>query len=360
MSSMPRRPESCDPETLQRVNKTLIEMAGRYGLRFLATNDVHYTTAQEATPHDVLLCIQTSKTLATQDRMRMSDQGYYLKSRHEMAQLFGDITGALDNSLLIAEMCDVNPEPEGYHLPIFDVPEGHTTQSYLRQLCEEGLVWRYGEARAANDETIRHRLDHELDIIHRMGFDAYFLIVWDLCQFAREQDIWFNVRGSGAGSVVAYTLGITGIDPLANGLIFERFLNPGRVSMPDIDLDYPDDRRHEMIEYTIRKYGSDKVAQIITFGTLGARAAIRDVGRALDVALPEVDVLAKQVRAVPGKPASIENTLDPDHEFYSAELARRYKEEDWVRELVDPCRRGDHFRQAPGGICAVAPPDQRR
>jgi DNA polymerase-3 subunit alpha len=320
---------------LTEVNKTLVEMAGRYDLRFLATNDVHYTTAQEATPHDVLLCIQTSKTLATQDRMRMSDQGYYLKSHDEMARLFGDIPGALDNSLLIAEMCDVNPEPDGYHLPNFDVPEGHTTHSYLRERCEEGLTWRYGDERAANDVTIRERLDHELDIIHRMGFDAYFLIVWDLCQFAREQDIWWNVRGSGAGSVVAYTLGITGIDPLANGLIFERFLNPGRVSMPDIDLDYPDDRRHEMIEYTIRKYGSDKVAQIITFGTLGARAAIRDVGRALDVALPEVDVLAKQVRAVPGKPASIEDTLNPEHEFYSADLARRYREEDWVRELVD-------------------------
>ncbi|UCG25974.1 MAG: DNA polymerase III subunit alpha, partial [Chloroflexota bacterium] len=320
---------------LTEVNKTLVEMAGRYDLRFLATNDVHYTTAEEAVPHDVLLCIQTSKTLATQDRMRMSDQGYYLKSRDEMARLFGDIPGALDNSLLIAEMCDVDPEPEGYHLPNFDVPVGHTTHSYLRERCEEGLVWRYGDERAANDNTVSRRLDHELDIIHRMGFDAYFLIVWDLCQFARDKDIWWNVRGSGAGSVVAYTLGITGIDPLANGLIFERFLNPGRVSMPDIDLDYPDDRRHEMIEYTIRKYGSDKVAQIITFGTLGARAAIRDVGRALDIALPEVDVLAKQVRAVPGKPASIEDTLNQDHEFYSAELARRYREEDWVRELVD-------------------------
>ncbi len=320
---------------LNEVNKALIEMADRYDLGFLATNDVHYTTAKEAIPHDVLLCIQTSKTLKTQDRMRMSDQSYYLKSHDEMARLFGHIPGALDNSLLIAEMCDVNPEPEGYHLPNFEVPEGHTAQSYLREKCEEGLIWRYGADRAANDEELRQRLDHELAIIHHMGFDAYFLIVWDLCEFARDQDIWWNVRGSGAGSVVAYTLGITGIDPLINGLIFERFLNPGRVSMPDIDLDYPDDRRHEMIEYTIRKYGSDKVAQIITFGTLGARAAIRDVGRALDVSLAEVDVLAKHVRAVPGKPASIEDTLNPDHEFYSAELARRYKEEEWVRELVD-------------------------
>ncbi len=320
---------------LTAVNKVLFDMARHYELPFLATNDVHYTTAAEATPHDVLLCIQTSKTLKAQDRMRMSDQSYYLKSYDEMARLFGDIPGALDNSLLIAEMCEVDPEPEGYHLPKFEVPEGHTTKSYLREKCEEGLVWRYGAERASGDETLRRRLDHELGVIHRMGFDAYFLIVWDLCEFARSQDIWWNVRGSGAGSVVAYSLGITGIDPLANGLIFERFLNPGRVSMPDIDLDYPDDRRHEMIDYTIRKYGSDKVAQIITFGTMGARAAIRDVGRALDVSLAEVDVLAKQVPAVPGKPASIADALDPEHDFYSPDLARRYKEESWVRELVD-------------------------
>ncbi|MGD8586150.1 MAG: DNA polymerase III subunit alpha, partial [Chloroflexota bacterium] len=320
---------------LTEVNKILFEMADRYKLRFLATNDVHYTTAAEATPHDVLLCIQTSTTLKAQDRMRMSDQSYYLKSYEEMARLFGNVPGALDNSLLIAEMCEVDPEPEGYHLPIFDVPEGHTANSYLRQKCEEGLIWRYGAERASDDQALRRRLNHELDIIHHMGFDAYFLIVWDLCEFARSQDIWWNVRGSGAGSVVAYSLGITGIDPLVNGLIFERFLNPGRVSMPDIDLDYPDDRRHEMIDYTIHKYGSDKVAQIITFGTMGARAAIRDVGRALDVSLAEVDVLAKQVPAVPGKPASIADALNPEHDFFSPELARRYKEEEWVRELVD-------------------------
>jgi DNA polymerase-3 subunit alpha len=320
---------------LTEVNKVLFDMSERYQLPFLATNDVHYTTAAEAGPHDVLLCIQTGKTLRTSDRMRMSDQGFYLKSHHEMAQLFGDVPGALENSLRIAEMCDVDPEPEGYHLPVFNVPGGHTAHSYLREKCEEGLAWRYGDQRASNDQSLRGRLDHELDTIHRMGFDAYFLIVWDLCEFARSADIWWNVRGSGAGSVVAYSLGITGIDPLANGLIFERFLNPGRVSMPDIDLDYPDDRRHEMIDYTIRKYGSDKVAQIITFGTMGARAAIRDVGRALDVSLAEVDILAKHVRAVPGKPTTIADALNPDHDFYSPELAQRYKDEEWVRELVD-------------------------
>lgn len=323
---------------LPAVNTALVEMAARYNLRFLATNDVHYVTAGEANPHDVLLCIQTSKTVNSADRMRMSDQSYYLKSQAEMERLFGHIPGALANSLLIAEMCDVNPEPEGYHLPHFEVPEGSTPRSYLRHLCEKGLVWRYGEERAANDEKLRRRLEHELKIISTMGFETYFLIVWDLCEFARESDIWWNVRGSGAGSVVAYTLGITAIDPLANSLIFERFLNPGRVSMPDIDLDYPDDRRQEMIEYTVRKYGSDKVAQIITFGTMGARAAVRDVGRALDVSLDEVDSIAKLIPAIPGKPCSIANALDKEHEFFTAELAERYRSDDNVRRLLDTAR----------------------
>lgn len=323
---------------LTEINKALVEMAGRYNLRLLATNDVHYTYAEEANPHDVLLCIQTGKTLGMKERMRMSDKSYYLKSYDEMGRFFGALPGALDNSLLIAEMCQVNPEPEGYHLPQFSVPEGFTPETYLRHLCEKGLVWRYGQEQAAQDELLHKRLNHELTLIHTMGFDAYFLIVWDLCEFARQRDIWWNVRGSGAGSVVAYTLGITGLDPLANGLIFERFLNPGRVSLPDIDLDYPDDRRHEMIEYTIRKYGSDRVAQIITFGTMGARAAIRDVGRALDISLPDVDAIAKLIPAIPGKPATINDVLNPDHEFYSADLAQRYKEDEQVRELVDMAR----------------------
>ncbi len=320
---------------LTEINRKLLELAKHYNLKTLATNDVHYTVAGDASAHDVLLCIQTGKTVGTPQRMRLSDQSYYLKSYDEMAMFFGNIEGALENSLLIAEMCDVNPIPEGYHLPKFEVPEGYTTESYLRKLCEAGLVRRYGQERAVSDVALRQRLDHELGIINRMGFDAYFLIVWDLCEFAREQDIWWNVRGSGAGSVVAYTLGITGIDPLANGLIFERFLNPGRVSMPDIDLDYPDDRRQEMIEYTIRKYGSDKVAQIITFGTMGARAAIRDVGRALDVPLPVVDEVAKVIPAIPGKPVTIEDVLTPGNDFYRSEFVDLYKGNEQIRELID-------------------------
>ncbi|HCB50778.1 MAG TPA: DNA polymerase III subunit alpha [Chloroflexi bacterium] len=320
---------------LKKINNTLLDMARHYDLKFVATNDVHYTTIDEANPHDVLLCIQTGKTVGSRDRLRLSDQSYYLKSYDEMEKLFGNVAGALENSLLIAEMCDVDPEPAGYHLPHFDVPEGYSPKTYLIHLCEKGLSWRYGDDRAASDEMLRKRLNHELNIIHTMGFDAYFLIVWDLCEFARQRDIWWNVRGSGAGSVVAYTLGITGIDPLSNGLIFERFLNPDRVSMPDIDLDYPDDRRHEMIEYTIRKYGSDKVAQIITFGTMGARAAIRDVGRALDVPLPEVDEIAKLIPAIPGKPVTIKNVLSEGNEFFRADLAKRYQDDDQVHTLVD-------------------------
>ena len=324
---------------LTDINKTLMgEFQARYDLRFVATNDVHYTTPEEASPHDVLLCIQTGATVNESRRMRFTDTGYYLKSRAEMAALFGHIPGALDNSLLIAEMCNVDLSSKGYHLPIFPVPEGYDTASYLRELCEQGLARRYGEARARGDEALRTRLEHELRVIHRMGFDAYFLIVWDLCEYARRADIWWNVRGSGAGSVVAYSLGITGIDPIANGLIFERFLNPGRVSMPDIDLDYPDDRRHEMVQYAVQKYGQDKVAQIITFGTLGARAAIRDVGRALDVPLPEVDAIARLIPAIPGKPAKIVNVLDREHEFYSADLEAKYKGDPRVRELVDTAK----------------------
>ena len=347
---------------LTEINKQLIEMAPHFGLEtnFLATNDTHYTRAEDATPHDVLLCIQTGATVQAEKRMRFSDQDYYIKSYDEMATLFGDIPGALSNSLLIAEMCDIDLDPKGYHLPEFEVPDGETAPSYFRELCERGLVWRYGENRAQHDDELKARLEHEIGIINRMGFETYFLIVWDLCEWAvrsnewweehqdpypydsydewKNNDIWWNVRGSGAGSVVAYSLGITSIDPLANGLIFERFLNPGRVSMPDIDLDYPDDVRAQMVAYTKRRYGEEKVAQIITFGTLGARAAIRDVGRAFDMPLNEVDVIARMVPAIPGKPVKIDNVLDSDHEFYSSELSERYKREEGVKNLLDTAK----------------------
>ncbi len=323
-----------DIPELEMVNRHLIDLSKQLDVRLIAANDVHYVRQQDAAAHDVLLCIQTGNVRAELNRMRMSDDSYFLRSRQQMEALFPGLPEALDNTLLIAEMCEVNPVPEGYHLPEFPIPaEFRDAEHYLRHLCEEGLRWRY--AGRADLPEVCDRLDHELRIIHQMNFDAYFLIVWDLCQAAKERDIWWNVRGSGAGSLVAYSLGVTNIDPLANGLIFERFLNPDRVSMPDIDLDYPDDRRHEMIEYTLDKYGSDKVAQIITFGTMGARAAIRDVGRALDIPLPDVDRLARLVPAIPGKPASIADCLTPGNEFHSAELKEAYDSQPFVKELLD-------------------------
>jgi DNA polymerase-3 subunit alpha len=262
--------------------------------------------------------------------MRMSDGSYYLKSYQEMLELFRERPDSLLNTMAIAEMCEVDLDPKGYHLPPFDVPAGYNAESYLRYLVDEGLKQRYGDR--ANEPEIQARKEHELKIIHDMGFDTYFLIVWDLCEFARQRDIWWNVRGSGAGSLVAYAINITNLDPLANHLLFERFLNPGRVSMPDIDLDYPDDRREEMINYTIEKYGQENVAQIITFGTMGARASIRDVGRALDVPLPEVDRIAK---LIPGGPkVKITDGLEQ-----SQELRELYENADYIHQLIDTAQR---------------------
>ncbi len=313
---------------LPRVNKALVDLAPRYQARFVATNDVHYVRPEDADLQDILLCIQTGSVRNDPDRMRMTDESYYLRPPQEMLELFGEVPGALENTLWIAERCQVDLEFKGYRLPDFPVPEGHTAQSYLRALCVEGLHKRYGPR--ADDPEIRRRLDYELDVIHQMGFDTYFLIVWDLCRYAREQGIWYNARGSAAGSIVAYCLEITLVDPIEHGLIFERFLNPSRVSMPDIDLDFQDDKRYLMLEYTARKYGRDKVAQIITFGTLGARAAIRDVGRVLDIPLPEVDRVAKLVPHIPGKPVTIPQALDTVPAFRQA-----YESAPYLKELID-------------------------
>lgn len=311
---------------LTQVNRQLVQWARDFELKLIATNDVHYVKSEDAKPHDVLLCVQTGELVTQKDRMRMSDNSYYLKSHPEMMQLFSERPDSLLNTLAIAEMCEVDLDPKGYHLPPFEVPPGFTAESYLRHLVGEGLKERYGER--ADHPEIQARKEHELRIIHEMGFDTYFLIVWDLCEFARRRDIWWNVRGSGAGSLVAYSIGITNLDPLKNQLFFERFLNPGRVSMPDIDLDYPDDRREEMINYTIEKYGQENVAQIITFGTMGARASIRDVGRAMDIPLPEVDRIAK---LIPGGPkVKIADGLEQ-----SPDLRELYKNVDYVRELID-------------------------
>jgi DNA polymerase III subunit alpha len=310
---------------LREMNRTLVELAPHFNGRFLATNDSHYVGPEDARPHDVLLCIGTGKLVSEPNRMKMSDGSYYLKSREEMAAVLGMFPGALDNTLLVAEMCNVNLKTKGYHLPVYPVPEGYTAESFLRHLCEDGLLNRYG-SRAA-EPAVRDRLEYELKVIHGMGFDDYFLIVWDLCRFAKERDIWWNVRGSGASSIVAYTCGITNLDPLRNSLIFERFLNPSRISMPDIDLDYPDDRRGEMIEYTVRRYGKESVAQIITFGTLGPRAAIRDVGRAMDVALAEVNKISKLIPSGP--------KVKLKDAFENKEFKALYDSTDYVRSMVD-------------------------
>jgi len=313
---------------LDQVNKTLIEFGERYDLDFIAANDVHYIRPEDARLQDILLAIQTGSLISDPNRMRMDGNTYYLRTPQEMEQLFGHVPGAIENTLMIAERCNVDLSHTGYHLPLFTVPEGYTAASYLRYLCEEGANRIYGKD--TRDERIRQRLDYELDVIHKMGFDTYFLIVWDLCQHAQERGIWYNARGSVAGSLVAYLLDINLIDPLEHDLMFERFLQRGRVSMPDIDLDFQDDRRAEMMQYCAEKYGEDKVAQIITFGTMGARGAIRDVGRVMDIPIPEVDKVAKLIPAIAGKPVTIQKVL---HE--SGELQALYQSGGFYRELID-------------------------
>jgi DNA polymerase-3 subunit alpha len=318
-----------DIAEMESVNQGLVQISRETGIPLVATNDVHYARRDQAHAHEVLLSIQTGKTMTDPSRMRMNNDSYYLKSVDEMAALFSEIPEALRNTLVIAERCNVDLDPTGFHLPDLDIPDGQTPETYLRHLTETGLRRLYGDD--FHTEHVQNRMSYELDIIHRMGFDVYFLIVWDLCEFSKRQDIWWNVRGSAAGSIVAYGLGITNLDPLAHDLIFERFLNPGRVTMPDIDLDYPDDRRDEMIQYTMRKYGADKVAQIITFGTLGAKAAIRDVGRALDIPLGEVDKVARLVPSGPG--VKLDKALGQ-----VAELRQMYEGIDYVRELISTAR----------------------
>lgn len=320
--------QSHDIEDLDRINKDLIDIGRRYQARFVATNDVHYVDPDDARLQDILLAIQTGCVLSDPNRMRMTDPSYYLRPPQEMSSLFAEVPEAINNTLLIAERCNIDLGFKGYRLPHFEVPDGHTPESYLRQLCEDGIKRRYGPR--ADDPALRERLEFELSIINRMGFDTYFLIVWDMCRYAKERGIWYNARGSAAGSIVAYTLEITMVDPIEHGLIFERFLNPGRISMPDIDLDFRDDRRAEMMEYTARKYGHDKVAQIITFGTLGARAAIRDVARVMDVPLNEVDRVAKLVPNIPGNPVSISQALEEVPDF-----RKQYESADYLRELID-------------------------
>ena len=313
---------------LPALNRTLLDLGKQYNLKTIATNDAHYINRSDARLQDIMLCIQTGSLLTDPNRMRMTGDSYYLRSPQEMADLFPDQPDALANTLLVAERCNIDLSKKGYHLPRFEVPEGFTPEIYLRKLCEEGLQRQYEGH--ASDPEVRKRLEYELSVIHEMGFDAYFLIVWDLCRFATEHDVWYNARGSAAGSMVAYTLDITLVEPLSHGLIFERFLNPSRVSMPDIDLDFQDDKRAMIMEYCANHYGTDKVAQIITFGTLGARAAIRDVGRVMDIPLSEVDRVAKAIPNIPGKPVTLADAIVEDTAFKAI-----YEESDYLRDLID-------------------------
>jgi len=311
---------------LERVNEQLVELANEFGLRCVATNDVHYVHKGDAATQELLLAIQTNTTLSDPNRMRMGSDDYYLMSPEEMAALMPEYPEALENTVRIAEQCNVDVSRKGYHLPKVDVPEPYTTQEYLYQMCEQGLAQRY----EVITPEIKQRLEHELDVIHTMGFDDYFLINADLVQWAKKtaKMLVGPGRGSGASSLVAYALGITDLEPLGLGLIFERFLNPGRITMPDIDLDYPEDRRQEVIDYLTQKYGEERTSQIATFGTMAARGAVRDVGRALGIPLNEVDHLAKLIPSGPKK--TIQDGLND-----VPELKDLYESQPYVKKLLD-------------------------
>ncbi|MEW9123541.1 MAG: DNA polymerase III subunit alpha [Thermotaleaceae bacterium] len=310
------------------VNGQLIKLSKDTGIPLVATNDVHYLRKEDADTHDVLLCIQTGKTVDEEDRLKFPTKEFYFKSSEEMEKLFPDNQEALENTLKIADMCEVDFEFNQIHLPKYEVPNQIEPQEYLYQLCYAGLEERYGEGA----KSLKERLDYELNTIVQMGYVEYFLIVWDFIRYAKENNIMVGPgRGSAAGSLVSYVLRITDIDPIKYNLIFERFLNPERISMPDIDIDFCFERRQEVIDYVIEKYGQEKVAQIITFGTMAARAAIRDVGRALNIPYAEVDSIAKQIPMQPGM--TIEKALE-----MNKVLKDMYEGNEQARYLIDVAR----------------------
>ena len=314
------------PEQRELLPK-LAQLAEKAGLRTVATNDVHYLRHEDAYAHDALLCLQTQSNLADEKRMKYGSDEFYLKSADEMAERFKDYPGACAATVEIAERCDVHLDFGEYKLPTYPVPEGKTEGGYLRELCEQGIVRRYGDE--PSDE-VRERLDFELGVIGEMGFDAYFLIVWDYVKFAKDNGIAVGPgRGSAAGSIVSYALGITDIDPLQYDLLFERFLNPGRKSMPDVDMDFSVDRRGEVIEYVADKYGRDRVAQIITFGTMAARAAVRDAARVMGKPYAIGDKIAKMIPEQ-APPASFADAMLP-----GGELKQAYDADEEVKEVVD-------------------------
>ena len=318
------------------VNTELLKMSRELDIPLVVTNDVHYTYASDADSHDILLCLQTGKKLADEDRMRYEGGQYYVKSEEEMKGLFPYAWEAVENTQRIADRCNVDIEFGVTKLPHYEVPEGYDSWSYLNKLCDDGLKERYGDGdQPAGDtgQTLRERLDYELSVIRTMGYVDYFLIVWDFINYAKNNGIPVGPgRGSAAGSIVSYCLKITNIDPIRYSLLFERFLNPERVSMPDIDIDFCFERRQEVIDYVGRKYGADKVVQIVTFGTLAAKAVIRDVGRVMDLPYNFVDSIAKLI------PKELNITLDLALEK-NPELRKMYQEDEQVKRLIDMGRR---------------------
>ena len=316
------------PEQRQ-VNHELIRMSRETGIELVATNDVHYTYSSDAEAHDILLCVQTGKSLKDENRMRYEGGQYYVKSEEEMRRLFPYAPEAIENTGKIAERCNVEIEFGVTKLPRFEVPAGYTAWEYLNKLCFEGLDKRYTD----NKEELRNRLNYELGVIKDMGYVDYFLIVWDFIRYAREQGIIVGPgRGSAAGSLVSYTLGITKLDPIKYDLLFERFLNPERVSMPDIDVDFCFERRQEVIDYVVEKYGKDQVVQIVTFGTMAARGVIKDVGRVMDVPYVQCDTIAKMI------PQELNITIDKAMKA-NPELKKIYETDETVRKLIDMSRR---------------------
>ena len=318
------------------VNTTLLQMSRELNIPLVVTNDVHYTYADDVKPHDILLCIQTGKKLADEDRMRYVGGQYYVKSEEEMKGLFPYAWEAVENTQRIADRCHVELEFGVTKLPHFEVPQGYDPWTYLNKLCYDGLKERYGDENApAGDsgQTLKERLDYELNVIKSMGYVDYFLIVWDFINYAKQNEIMVGPgRGSAAGSIVSYALKITNIDPIKYNLLFERFLNPERISMPDIDIDFCYERRQEVIDYVGRKYGAEKVVQIVTFGTLAAKGVIRDVGRVMDLPYAYVDSLAKMI------PNELNITIDRALQI-NPELRKMYETDEQVKELINMSKR---------------------
>ena len=315
--------------TQKTVNQGLMRMSRELSMDLVATNDIHYILAEDAAAHDILLCIQTGKKVSDENRMRYEGGQYYVKSEEEMRALFPYAQEAIDNTHKIAERCNVEIEFGVTKLPKYEVPEGYDSWSYLNKLCQDGMAKRYPN----DDGTLQERLSYELGVIHNMGYVDYFLIVWDFIHFARSHDIMVGPgRGSAAGSIVSYCLEITNIDPVRYDLLFERFLNPERVSMPDIDIDFCFERRQEVIDYVVEKYGKDQVVQIVTFGTLAAKGVVRDVGRVLDLPYARCDAIAKMI------PGDLGMTLEKALK-QSPDLREAYQNDDEVRYLIDMAKR---------------------